>query len=173
METLRQQAVLFPPSEPKISILWGGVRVTAPLTQALDDLLIPRRGQNTPGVRKSPQKSREGEQCRIKAQVRPLDPKKWAEDNHRGPRAGSEGCQAAPGQSAQVRGPEIRCTTGFWGQQRKSQSWHHRHVAMVYLPLRVLHTVLLLVFSVPAIFSAGKAPPRCLLCSSHLVATFG
>lgn len=48
METLYQQAVLFPQQEAKENVLWGAIRVKAPLTQLPDDLIIATRGQNTP-----------------------------------------------------------------------------------------------------------------------------
>ena len=134
METLCQQAVLFPPSEPKKSIIWGRVRVTAPLTQPLDDLLIARRGQNIPGIRKSRRKCREGEQCRIKAQ-------KWAEDNHRRPQSRSCISLVSSGSFAKLQFPWVSLQN--LGQSRSAREFQVKQGQACHLSLKLVRPITL------------------------------
>ena len=67
----------------------------SPLTQPLDDLLIARRGQNTPRSQEVTSEEREGEWCRVKAQgvTGHWTPRSGQKITTGAPRAGSEGHQ--------------------------------------------------------------------------------
>lgn len=55
----------LPTTEAKENILWGAVRARASPTQPTDDLIMARRRQNILGVRKSPHKCRETQECSV------------------------------------------------------------------------------------------------------------
>ena len=106
--------MFFPQQGAKENVLWGAIRARAPMTQPPDDLIIARRGQNTPGVRKPPPKCMEEEQRRV---WRPQQ-----KTGHCAPISGQNTSLGTPEQvprgtesvqetSAGIRGPEFRGTT--------------------------------------------------------------
>lgn len=103
---------------------------------------------------------------------RPLYPKKWAEDNHGRPQSR---LRRAPSlhRGRLHRSVDLRsgAQLGSRGQQRKSQSWRHRHVARVCCPESSPHyAVSCLLGSHHLLCWEGST---LLLCSSHLVPMLG